>query len=635
MNAMTGRLLRQVAAATVLAIAGPALAQTSFGADPFADAYADASVRSFVSGTTVRGGSLRAAVWQIPQQGFPTEGASYVVVSSGDANFIGAPDRSSACGADPYGKLDPTDAVMFLCGLGGFVSAIDLPPSADKLSFSYTYFTTDFYGDPLDAYRSQDPFRVFLVARGAAVLQAESTVSVKDSGLAFGERTEVTIDVSQYAGEQISLQFLAANQWDRSLPSGALVDGLALTLKPTNTVGMTIASPLDGDWVRGSTPFAADVSSTSDMASVTFTIDAQTSFDGTAAAAAVAPASSWGATFDTSRLADGTHLLDARAVTIEGLTATAATAFRVDNTRPSLRITSPAPGDYVRDTIAITAVADDGDVDTVASGVESIVLRVNGRVLETCALSFPQGAARCSATLDTNRLQGGPFIVSAEAVDRVGNAEFARVSAISDNITPAKFLVSPLPGQLASTSVDVSVSVRDQNFAEVSCTLDGNAVFDVTVPVFTETVSLLDVLDGTHTVSCLAQDLAGNGGAESADFVVKNWTESLHPQTLNLASKGGDRSVTLYVEGPGVDLLLPLAERIALAVAGAPPIPASWAALGDENGNGLPDLTVKFDRQALIAAAKLAGATSARPLRVGFTVDGKEFGSALLAVLAR
>ncbi|MFL5418286.1 MAG: hypothetical protein ACJ78Y_19965, partial [Myxococcales bacterium] len=211
-----------------LALSGSAAAGTSI-----ADAVAGPSARGRVVSESVLGGDLRAAVWAIPQEKFPTEGDAYAVVSPGDATFLTAVDRLAPCRDDPFGDLDPTGTPMVLCGLGGFELVLELPRYASTLSFSYVYFSTEANLDPKDPKRYQDPFRVFLLADAAKpALVAQSTVPEKPSGLAFLARQDVTVNIADYAGQQIALQFLAANQWDWHSPSGALVDGLEITEAP-------------------------------------------------------------------------------------------------------------------------------------------------------------------------------------------------------------------------------------------------------------------------------------------------------------------------------------------------------------------------------------------------------------------
>jgi hypothetical protein len=120
---------------------------------------------------------------------------------------------------------------------------------------------------------------------------------------------------------------------------------------------------------------------------------------------------------------------------------------------------------------------------------------------------------------------------------------------------------------------------------------------------------------------------------------VRNWTLDLDPRVLNLSSNGGANSVTLYVEGENVALLLRVGS-LALAVPGGAPVPATdhpaATTPGDRDGDGVPDLALKFDRAALVAA--LRGARAAGVLagdRVPVSLLGGEYTLGVTAIDVR
>ena len=145
----------------------------------------------------------------------------------------------------------------------------------------------------------------------------------------------------------------------------------------------------------------------------------------------------------------------------------------------------------------------------------------------------------------------------------------------------------------------------------MECSVDGVSLGITTNPSFMQVVSTNGKVDGAIVVSCTLRNLAGNTSTQSVTANIKNWTETLNPNTLNLKSKGG--SVTLYVEGSNVSLLLPLNQHaLSLVVAGGSPValsPANVTATDDYNHNGIPDLTLKFDR-GLLEASISAGIAS-------------------------
>lgn len=100
----------------------------------------------------------------------------------------------------------------------------------------------------------------------------------------------------------------------------------------------------------------------------------------------------------------------------------------------------------------------------------------------------------------------------------------------------------------------------------------------------------------------------------------------LNPQTLSLKSKGGANSFTAYLELPTeYDASQIDVSTVTFQVYGKS-IPAQPAptAVGDENGNGVPDLMVKLDRQKVIEA--LGGSQGDTVIRVtGRLRDGSPF----------
>jgi hypothetical protein len=286
---------------------------------------------------------------------------------------------------------------------------------------------------------------------------------------------------------------------------------------------------------------------------------------------------------------------------------------------------------YVRGAIQVSAHAKDS-----ASGIASLVLAAGGTVLATCPES------PCAATLDTTALPDGVVHLSAYAVDTAGNeGPGVTADAVIDNAAPARILVSPSAGTTATTSVTVAVNVVEEHLAEVSCALDGGApLFTVGLGSYSQVVDLTGRLDGPHEIACTARDRSGNSATERAGFRVKNWIMRLVPRMFHLGAGAAPGVVVMRVEGPGVRALAGYAGKLALAVPGAALVPAVqlpfWNGLADLDRDGLRDLTLLFDRRALVAALRAgiaAGAVDpAQPVRVTLVADGREVGSDLVGV---
>jgi hypothetical protein len=328
----------------------------------------------------------------------------------------------------------------------------------------------------------------------------------------------------------------------------------------------------------------------------------------------------WTAPFDTRGLAEGVHAIESSFSDRAGNARSTTVTFTVDNTPPVVGL-SPL-GQWIRGTVPLEATASDA-----TSGVASLELSVDGEPRTTCtdASAFP-----CTYAIDTTAFLDGAVTVSATATDAAGNVADAQAFATIDNSAPANFLVSPAAGSVVTGSVTVAVNVVDPTFASVQCAVGGTALLPSTDPRFTETVSLLDRVDGPLTVACTARDVAGNEGTQAATVTVRNWTAAFEPNTLNLRSRG--TTVSMGVEGTTVRLLVPVAAaHVALSVAGGAPVPAldhpASAATADADGDGVPELQLKFDRGALIDALRAGIAIGAidpsSAVRVTLLVNGQ------------
>ncbi|HET9450495.1 MAG TPA: Ig-like domain-containing protein, partial [Aggregicoccus sp.] len=378
--------------------------------------------------------------------------------------------------------------------------------------------------------------------------------------------------------------------------------------------------------LRGSVELVAQgTDNLTGISAVSFQVDGGAWLAGTAG-----QAGSWSLELDTTLLSDGAHLVSALLRDGVGNVSSLSLPIAVDNTAPALALAAlPNPA---RGIIALGAEASDA-----TSGVSEVVLEVNGTQVHTCTGT---ALSRCETRFDTATLPNGPFMVSARALDAAGNAAApAQQSGTAANAAPARFLVSPLPGASVKASMQVAVDVRESPLKQVECFVGGISLGSSSDPRFSASVDLSDRLDGALEVRCMAQDQAGNVGIETVTVQVRNWTLSLSPGTLNLRSKGG--MVTLLVEGQNVELLLPTASRdLKLRVPGGAPVPVLEhrvsEQVGDANDNGVPDVTLKLERSALVrslVAGLVAGAIDPRrPVTFELTSGAHVLGSYTVSV---
>ncbi|HZQ04091.1 MAG TPA: Ig-like domain-containing protein, partial [Gaiellaceae bacterium] len=215
-------------------------------------------------------------------------------------------------------------------------------------------------------------------------------------------------------------------------------------------------------------------------------------------------ASPYSLDFDTTAAADGVY--DFRAVAADAAgnqtASTLATGKRIDNTAPSVTLTSP--GAVVRTTVSLSASASDG-----GSGLASTVYQYS-----------PAGAGAWTTTpasWDTTLRADGLYDVRAVATDLAGNSASSTVTNVRiDNTAPTVTLGDPganLRGNvsLAATAADsggsgiASVAFQRSPAGAGTWTTIGTA----TGP-FSLSFDTTSVADGVYDLRAIATDAAGN-----------------------------------------------------------------------------------------------------------------------------
>lgn len=131
-----------------------------------------------------------------------------------------------------------------LCDVGGLEVSVALPSNAHSISFDFRYFLWDY--PPFE-----DPFRVVLIAGETVSLIAEASLTsefgTKDYGLLWGETLHrVAVDVSAYAGQTVTLRFLASDRYDTAVDGGAAIDNLSVTGHTVNVLVTLSGTPTPG-----------------------------------------------------------------------------------------------------------------------------------------------------------------------------------------------------------------------------------------------------------------------------------------------------------------------------------------------------------------------------------------------------
>ena len=216
------------------------------------------------------------------------------------------------------------------------------------------------------------------------------------------------------------------------------------------------------------------------------------------------------------RPANGSHTLTAVARDAAGNnTTSAAVSVTVDNPdtkAPTVSLTAPANGATVSGTVTLTATASDN------VGVAGVQFLVDGTTLGAEDTTSPYGVS-WNTTTATN----GTHTLTAVARDAAGNTTTSTTVTVTvDNRpAPAVSFTAPANGATVSGTVTLSATATDNaggsGVAGVQFKLDGaNLGAEDTTSPYSVSWNTTAVTNGTHTLTALARDAAGNTTTSTA-----------------------------------------------------------------------------------------------------------------------
>ena len=203
-----------------------------------------------------------------------------------------------------------------------------------------------------------------------------------------------------------------------------------------------------------------------------------------------------------------------------------------DTTAPTVGVTAPVAGSWVRGSVSILATASD---DTGVTGVQFLV---NG-----VALGAPDTSLPYSASWNTTGLSGAQ-VLTAQATDAAGNATLsAPVTVNVDNAPPTISITAPAASATVSGTVAVSADAADTAaIVDVQFKVDGVNLgsADASSP-YSVSWNTAGVTNGTHSLTAVARDTAGNTTTSAARTVtVSNWVAAVG-SGRRLHLRGGHR----------------------------------------------------------------------------------------------
>jgi hypothetical protein len=270
---------------------------------------------------------------------------------------------------------------------------------------------------------------------------------------------------------------------------------------------VSITSPKNGATVSGTINITASATDNVGVVGVEFVLDGVVRADDTAAPYSVP--------WDTKSVGDGTHTLRAVArdaagnrTTSTAVTVTVANAPPADTIPPTVSITAPANGATVSGSITVSASASDN------VSVTGVQFRLDGTNLGAQDTGAPY-AVSWNTTLAAN----GAHTLTAVARDAAGNTTTSAPVTVTvangpppDTTPPSVSITAPANGATVSGTVNVTASASDDiGVASVQFRLDGvDAGAPDTGAPYAIAWNTATASDGTHTISAVARDAAGN-----------------------------------------------------------------------------------------------------------------------------
>jgi subtilisin family serine protease len=213
------------------------------------------------------------------------------------------------------------------------------------------------------------------------------------------------------------------------------------------------------------------------------------------------------------------------------LVYTGAIAAKADQTPPTATITSPASGASVRGTVILAAHAADN------KAVSHVQFFVDHRLVGADA------AAPYAVSLDSGAVGQGPHQLIARVFDSSGNQGVSVARAFTVDLTaPTTAIKSPVSGATVTGTVTITANAADTAGVRHVVFYDATSVLgtDATAP-YAIAWDTTNALDGTHQLTAVAYDAAGNTGTSAPVAVtVKNG----HTPAELIVSGGFEPTVT-------------------------------------------------------------------------------------------
>jgi hypothetical protein len=336
----------------------------------------------------------------------------------------------------------------------------------------------------------------------------------------WGDYTDMSVDPTDdttfwYVGEYYSAT--SASGWQTRIGSFTVPSCGGDTLPPT----VTWTAPANNAYVHGTVSLSANATDDGSVATVAF-------YAGATLLATVTSAP-YQTMWDTTSTADGTPVtLKAVATDGAGLQTTASETVTVDNSPPTVSLTSPAPGAALSGTVALAATAADA-----GSPVAQVAFLVDGTPVGTSAIS------PYTTSWSTGTVANGPHTLTAQATDEAGNTTISApvnvtVSNGSDTTPPTVTWTAPANNAVVGGTVTLTANASDDtSVTSVVFAANGTKVATATSSPYQASWNTTSgYADGTKvTLTATATDSAGFQSTATESVTVDN-----SPPTVNVTA---------------------------------------------------------------------------------------------------
>ena len=480
-----------------------------------------------------------------------------------------------------------------------------------------------------------------VVAGSAAVNGQTATITIVDSTNAVKDAYTVTVTGGAWSVNVAAAQALADGSYSIKANLSDAAGNAATTASQVITVDATaptiaITSPVAGDNIVNKSEAAAGFTISGTTTAGSAAVDGQTAtitiIDNTSAVRDIYTATVTGGVWSVNvtaaqaqGLADGSYTIKANVADIAGNSAiTASQAITVDETSPTIAITSPVSGDNVVNkteaaagvTISGTATAGIGGAAVDGQTATITIVDSTNTVKDTYATTVTAGAWSVNVTAaQAQGLADGSYSIKANVSDAAGNAAAtASLTVTVDETAPTIAITSPIAGDniINKTEAAAGITINgtaaagtggaavDGQTATITIVDSTNTVKDTYTTMVTAGAWSVNVTaaqaqglaDGSYSIKANLSDAAGNAATPASQAIA---VETLPPTVLigttgtttNQVSQtiSGTLTTTEAAAGSTV-VLFDTVNNVTTQIGSATVVGGSWSTSVTLSGNG-------------------------------------------------